>query len=89
MPNFPYTVITSTLTVTRQVFDDRGSNSSAPIVFRHSEQFQQDEEANDFMEHIELWRDEFPKPNGSFNPFRRVKMPATEAKLFEILGLNE
>ena len=79
------TVITTSLVVTKQVFTKQGDFTDTPVLFSDKQEFDNDEDVEDFMEHVELWHLEYPKPNGNFNPFRRVKTPATEDRLMEIL----
>ena len=79
------TLITTSLTVTKQSFTHMGDDVSTPIVFTDVQEFEHHEDVEDFMECVELWHREYPKPNGNFNPFRRVKTPATEDQLMEIL----
>jgi hypothetical protein len=62
-----------------------GDDVSTPVVFTDVQEFEHPEDVEDFMECVELWHREYPKPNGNFNPFRKVKTPATEEQLIEIL----
>jgi len=79
------TLITTSLTVTKQEFNHTGDSVSTPVVFTDVQEFDNGEDVEDFMECVELWHLEYPKPNGNFNPFRRVKTPATEDRLMEII----
>jgi len=82
---FVKTLITTSLTVTKQSFTHTGDDVSSPIVFTDVQEFEHPEDVEDFLECVELWHREYPKPNGNFNPFRRVKTPATEEQLMETL----
>jgi hypothetical protein len=79
------TLITTSLTVTKQAFSRDGDASDTPIVWTDKQEFDNDEDVDAFVECIDIWHLEYPKPNGNFNPFRRVKTPPTEERLFEIL----
>ena len=78
-------IVTTSVTVTTQWFTPNGDHVSTPVVFSDKQEFDSEQEADAFVEHIDLWVEEYPKPNGDFHPFRRVKTPATEEKLIELL----
>ena len=78
-------VVTTSITTTVQYFTKKGDRADTPILFSDKQTFETEQEVDNFIEHIDLWTNEYPKPNGSFDPFRRVKAPATEDHLMGLL----